>query len=244
MRALSSMELLRVWEQGMAQPPAQRALSLLTLACAEMSPEQLARLSIGRRDERLLTLREWAFGPRLQSVAACPRCGEKSDVLFDVSDIRAGPVPESVEELSLTAGGHEVRFRLPNSTDLACLSTEGNISANQARLFERCVLVARRDGQELTAGQLPENVISAVQERMAQSDPQADVRLELTCPSCQHRWLATFDIGSFFWSEISAWATRLLREIHILASAYGWNEAEILSVSPRRRQAYLEMVGA
>lgn len=244
MRALSAMELLRVWEQGMAQPPAQRALALLTLACADIAPAQLARLSIGRRDERLLTLREWAFGPRLQSVADCPRCGGKLDVEFDVSDIRAGPAPEPVEELSLTAAGHEVRFRLPNSTDLACLSAEEDISTNQARLFERCVLAARRDGQELAAKQLPESIISTVMERMAQSDPQADVQLELTCPSCQHRWLAAFDIGSFFWSEINAWAARLLREIHILASAYGWSEAEILSVSPWRRQAYLEMVGA
>jgi hypothetical protein len=29
----------------------------------------------------------------------------------------------------------------------------------------------------------------------------------------------------------------------VLASAYGWSEAEVLAVGPRRRQYYLEAVG-
>jgi len=51
-----------------------------------------------------------------------------------------------------------------------------------------------------------------------------------------------FDIVSFFWSEICVQAKRLLREVHILARAYGWREADILSMSAARRQLYLEMV--
>ena len=37
-------------------------------------------------------------------------------------------------------------------------------------------------------------------------------------------------------------AGRLMRDIHLLASAYGWTEAEVLSLSAWRRQAYLDMV--
>jgi hypothetical protein len=35
-----------------------------------------------------------------------------------------------------------------------------------------------------------------------------------------------------------------LREVHVLASANGWSEAEILALSPQRRQRYLEIVTA
>jgi hypothetical protein len=35
-----------------------------------------------------------------------------------------------------------------------------------------------------------------------------------------------------------------LRDVHELASAYGWRESEILALSPQRRQAYLELVRA
>ncbi len=51
-----------------------------------------------------------------------------------------------------------------------------------------------------------------------------------------------FDVVSFFWSEICVQAKRLLREVHTLARAYGWREADILNMSTARRQFYLEMV--
>jgi hypothetical protein len=75
---------------------------------------------------------------------------------------------------------------------------------------------------------------------MAEVDPQADVQLAMACPACSHEWQLTFDILSFFWNEINAWASRILDEVHTLASAYGWREADILALSPHRRQLYLE----
>lgn len=78
---------------------------------------------------------------------------------------------------------------------------------------------------------------------MARADPQADVRLAIACPSCGHQWQGIFDIVTFFWSEIESWASRILHEVHLLALAYGWHEREILALSPRRRQFYLDMVG-
>jgi hypothetical protein len=91
---------------------------------------------------------------------------------------------------------------------------------------------------------LPADVLGAVEDQMAAADPQADVRLALSCPACGHQWQEVFDIVSFLWGEVQAWALRLLREVHTLASAYGWSEADILALSPQRRQMYLEMVGA
>ena len=84
------------------------------------------------------------------------------------------------------------------------------------------------------------DVVDAIVAHMAQADPQADIQLSLVCPQCGHQWQAAFDIASFFWSEINAWANRMLREVHILASRYGWSETDILAMSPWRRQFYLE----
>jgi hypothetical protein len=105
------------------------------------------------------------------------------------------------------------------------------------------VLSAQRDGADIAVAALPGEVVAAVAARMAEADPQAEVQLALTCPVCAYRWQATFDILSFFWQEINDWAQRILREVHTLATAYGWREADILALSPRRRQFYLEMVG-
>jgi hypothetical protein len=84
--------------------------------------------------------------------------------------------------------------------------------------------------------------LEEIGERMAMADPLAEMRLTLHCPSCENDWEETLDIVTFLWAEIAARARRLLLEIHALASAYGWTETEILSLSENRRARYIEMV--
>lgn len=243
MRPLSAAKLLDVWEQGQARSPADRALLLLAAACPDTQAEDLAELPIGQRDAGLLRLREWTFGSPVVSLATCPQCGERLELTFQVGDVLT-PSPEPGEQpSSLSVGPYEVQFRLPNSRDLAVAAGSGDVEDGRRLLVERCVLAASRGDQEEPAGDLPAEVVEVLAERMAQADPQGDVRLALACPSCGHEWQAAFDIVSFFWSEIHAWAQRILHQVHTLASAYGWREADILAMSPWRRQAYLELVG-
>ena len=245
MRPLSAQELLDAWERGQAAPPVQRALTLLAAACPETPAEDLARESIGRRDARLLTLREWTFGPHLVSVADCTVCGERLETAFDVAEIRVeGGEEGPAEPLSLSLSGYELTFRLPNSLDVAALAAGEALDDARRRLLARCLLGARGpDGEEVSPESLPETALQAVTERMAEADPQGDVQLALFCPACGHAWQAAFDILSFFWTEVDAWARVLLREIHLLASAYHWCEADILRLSPWRRRSYLEQIG-
>jgi len=165
---------------------------------------------------------------------------------FNTRDIQVAHVPfegeheEAMGAVSLSLADFEVSFRLPNSLDLAATEDQRDITAARDRLLERCLLVVRHNGEETSTDQLPTSVVDTIIERMVQADPQADVQLALTCSACSHQWQAIFDIASFFWSEIDAWAHHLLREVHTLAYAYGWREADILAMSPRRRQLYVE----
>ncbi len=234
MRALSSAELLDVWEQGSSQSLLRRALTLLAAACPEVPPDALSQFSIGQRDAGLLALRELTFGPRCSAVATCPMCSEKSELEFMTFDLLSERRLEAPQEMELKIDGFDLRFRLPTSADLAAAASSGQEIASREVLLERCLLAGAKP--------LPAGVASAVIEQMARSDPLADIQLAVTCAACSHNWSAMFDIVSFFWSEIHALALRLLRDVHVLASAYGWSEAEILALSPARRQAYLEMV--
>jgi hypothetical protein len=216
---------------------------LLAAACPDTPREALATLSIGRRDASLLTLREWMFGPSMSSVAVCPQCGQKVELCFDVSDLRAEN-PPGTHEIAVAAAGYELQIRLPNSTDLSAIAAEPGADRQRRLLFERCLIVARRDGQPAPPRELPPETIDAVAERLAEADPQADVQIAISCPFCGNGWQSAFDIVTFLWSEIEAWACRILRDVHTLASAYGWCERDILALSPARRQFYLEMVGA
>jgi hypothetical protein len=241
MQPFSAAQLLDVWERGRTAAPAERAMMLLTAADPDAADDAIARLPIGQRDDRLLTLREWTFGPGLTGLMACPQCGERVETSFRTMDIRATP-PEAHAAMTLTEAEHEVHFRLPDSFDLLAIPAGLDVDGARRVLLERCVVAAHCRGESVAASELPASLAAAVAARLAESDPQADVQLELCCPACNCAWQASFDIVSFFWTEIDAWAQRTLNEVHALARAYGWREADILALSHQRRRIYLDMV--
>ena len=242
----SPAELLQAWERGVGRSITTRALLLLVAACPDASPHALAQLSIGRRDGVLLSLREALFGPHLACMADCPRCNERLELSLLVADMRAEP-PRFLgggASLALQVEGYDIEFRLPNSEDVLELEARQvrDVGAAKAALFARCVLSVRRNDEMVDVDALPPEAVNDVGARMAASDPQADTRLSLTCPGCGHAWLTRFDIASFVWAEVDDWARRTLRDVHVLASAYGWREGDILGLSTARRQMYLDMV--
>jgi hypothetical protein len=254
MRGVTAAELLSVWEQGVGQPSFRRALILLSAACPELSAEQLARLSIGQRDARLLALRERTFGAELVSVATCTACGEQLEFAFKATDIRLvavadhsdapPPAPDGDEPgpLSLSLNGYEVHFRLPDSTDLAAIAGSAEPAASHHLLLQRCLQAATYEGAGVSYSDLPADLLDRIEARMEEADPQANVQLNLACVRCGRLWQAIFDIESFLWSELNRRAERLLLEVHHLARAYGWHEADILAMSPPRRQIYLDLL--
>src|ERR1051325_1179032 len=242
MRALSAAELLSVWELASHQSAGQRCLALLAACSADASPEELAQLSIGQSDARLLSLRERTFGPQLAAIATCPACGEALEFAVNVADIRSPPPAHTNAQFEIEREDYAVQFRLPNNIDISTLDPDAVPQNNRQCLLSRCVLAARRAGADVAAADLPLDVVTAIADRMAEADPQADVQFALSCPACGHHWAAPFDIGSFLWSELDTRAVRLLNDVHTLASAYSWSEADILSMSPIRRQTYLELL--
>jgi len=243
MHPLSAHNILQVWERGYDQHLVNRALTLLTATCQEMTWNELAELSVGQRDALLLALREQTFGTRLNVFTECPQCHESIEFTTDTADIRVVNRYDPAEnENELSVENFDLRFRLINSLDLASIINCDDVTKARSILVHRCVIQVSREGVELSPKELPEDIIEKLITRMAECDPQSDVLLNIMCPACTHNWDMIFDIVSFFWTEISMQAKRLLHEVHTLALAYGWREADILSMSTARRQLYLEMV--
>ncbi len=245
MRALSAEELLDVWECGLAQAPAQRALELLAAACPETSQDSLAALSIGQRDAKLLTLREGLWGRQMAAVVVCPACRERLELTMDTREMLSKSRPKQPGEIPLNIAEYNMTFRLPTSLDvIAAAGQADGPEAGRTLILQRCLLSTQQGGAPVNSDELPPEVVAGLAKCMAEADPLADIQLTLACPSCEHRWRAAFDIVSFLWTEIEVWAWRMLSDVHTLAAAYGWCERDILTLSPMRRQFYLEMVGA
>lgn len=241
MRPLSAGATLCAWEAGAGQHPLDRALTLLQAAEPGATRGELAALPVGERDARLLRLRAATLGPSLAAFTACPRCGERLETAFDTTPLLAA-VPADAP-LEARGGGVRMRFRLPDSRDLAAAAGGGSVERARRTLAERCVLEAFRDeGAAVAPAELADAAVEALSEAMGRAAPAADATLALQCPECGHAWEAALDAGPVFWAEVAARARVLLREVHTLAAAYHWAEAEILAMSPARRAAYLRMV--
>lgn len=245
MRAPSASELMHVWERGLTYTPIDRTLAILEAACPDMSREDIAKLSIGERDNRLLTLRQWLFGRDVTSASNCPHCNELMEWSTNTDKLRLQPLNHDTpqQDYLITHQEYQLEFRLPNTVDLVAIDQINDIATARQALLKRCVSRIVRKGKPVPISRLPQRLIQKILTRMEQADPQADLRVELTCANCQHNWEATFDIVSFLWSEIQSWAKQTLRAVHILARSYGWREQDILGMSPLRRQLYLEMAG-
>jgi len=242
MRPLSAGELLDIWEKGAGLNSADRAQVLLRAAHESSRDPDPAEIPLGERDARLLTLREWTFGKHVAAVTRCPKCRGEIELTFEVAELKVPP-SESPGELAVSKGEYQVKFRLPNSTDVAAVSAEaGGEESVRKQLLKRCITEAIRNGQAVSAELLPELVVNALSNRMSELDPQAEIDLQLSCESCGEKWSEMFDVESFFWAEINTWAGRLLHDVHQLAASYGWSERDILAMSPARRSAYLRLI--
>ncbi len=242
-------QLLQVWERGGELSATAASLLLLGICYEECPADTLAALPLGRRDALLLQLRARLFGDAIDTVTACPQCAAMVEASFRCNDLLSPASKLEAEIPTLEhvsdALGMRVQFRLPDSSDLLalerCADADADADAARQMLFERCVLAAADAESARDVHGLPSALQAEIAQAMAQADPQADLQLEFRCPDCGHGWQPLFDIARFLWQELHAWALHMLREVDALAQAYHWPEVDILGLSPRRRQAYLEL---
>jgi hypothetical protein len=234
-------ELLALWERAAGTASFDRDDALLS------SLHDKPPLSLGSRNAALLTLRSRLFGQAQLLRCDCPHCGAVSEFSVDCDALSHSLLPTADAERPqrLEAEGWCVEFRLPNVADLRAASSRSADEAGFVQsLLHRCVSRCEHEGGIHPAHELPPSVALALSQRMEALEPGASVSFELTCPECQQVWTAPMDPGAVLWSELQTRAERLLLDVDALARAYGWSESQVLALSPTRRAAYLQLVGA
>lgn len=248
LRAVTAADEVALHELDQALRPAQQATLLLGRCLCTVGDEAgplpgdaaalVPRLVIGDREALLLHLRRLTFGDRLDCLLTCPAedCRAPLDLTLRVSELLL-PGYEAAPERHTwrLADGREVHFRLPTVADVAAVAAQAATDPDgaAATLLRRCV----DDTVEL-----PPDAAEAVSQAMADADPQAELRLALDCPACGESFSALLDAGNYLLAELSGRVRQVFREIHTLARAYGWREADLLAMTPRRRARYLELI--
>lgn len=243
MDPLGAPTLLTVWETGRTLSPVGRALLLLRAGWPDHQGADWRDLPIGLRDQWLVALRARLFGTRFEMLADCPACRTALETNFDAADLPAGGSAPPDDIYALAWNGYEVRYRLPSSADLAAaLAAPGEDAAEI--VLARCVEGLSRNGAALAAEAIGPELRDRIEAAMAAAEPAAEIDVGLVCGTCDHAFERRFDIVDYLWGELCDWAERVLAEVHVLASAYGWSEEAVLRLSGARRQHYLGLVSA
>ncbi|MEV7084839.1 hypothetical protein AB0O07_02855 [Streptomyces sp. NPDC093085] len=240
-------ELLATWEAGLArQDTSGQARSLLLHQAARpgAATEALLAMPVGEREADLFALRRALFGERMQVRVECAACDAPMEFDLDATVFGArGPGREG--PLRVAEGEWVVEFRPPTVADLAAAGRAADAAEARRTLVARCTVSALRDGElvpaERLAALLPAEVERRLAEAAREADPAAEVTLTVNCPECGGATPAELDISSYLWTELDTWARDVLLDVHLLATAYGWSEPEILALSPLRRRYYLEL---
>lgn len=236
LQPLAGAALLRVWEHGLGQTPPLRALTLLCAGCPALPPEEAAALPVTLRDQALVRLHALNFGPTLSATAACGSCAERLEFVLSAQEVaetlRAAPTHQM-----LTQDGVSMRLRLANTQDVMDAAAAEDLPTGRHLLLARCASPVDDDGR---TGPAPEFMSEAALERLDAMHEAAEITPTLACPACEAQQAVHFDVAEFLWVKIRHAAQRLLDEVHELAWAYGWTEAEILGMSSARRNAYLD----
>lgn len=236
MRKLDAPELISLWERGLTRHAIDRSALLVAWARPELAADRLADLPLGEVTASLLQLRIATFGARIAAHVDCERCGQRLELALAADALlQPAAAPADVTEVALAGR----RLRPPSLRDLAAIAHERDAGRAARALLARCRL-----DETANVDALPDAALREIEDALEAADPNADLAFDVRCAACGHEGTAQLDAGELLWDEIDGRARALLGEVHLLASAYGWTEREILGLGAARRATYLSMVAA
>jgi hypothetical protein len=171
------------------------------------------------------------------------------DLDLSVSDLLLPPYPyaDTIHETVVEGEGQDylIRFRLPRGADQEAVAGMAldDVEAAANILMQRCVeqvTVKGNGGQPLQ--RMPAVVVQKLPGVMSELDPQAEIRLSLTCPACGVPSDVVLDTANYLFDEIAAKRDDLYREVHFLAFHYHWSEADILGLTKQKRRHYIGLL--
>ena len=137
-----------------------------------------------------------------------------------------------------------IRFRLPDGTaqEVAAREASNDLSrAGTALLRASIIEVTGPCGEILDTASTLDALREPLEEAWARLDPAAGLVTTVVCPLCDTTVEVLFDSFSLLAAELR-YTSSILLEVHRLASAYHWTEAEILALPTRRRRGYLSLI--
>jgi hypothetical protein len=222
------------------------------LSCPDGSPldcEQVWHLTISRRIEYLLHLaavsREFTGRVSLR----CPQaeCRQSLEINLPITEIIAVQHgAEKQDQLEWRQEPNILQFRRPTGHDQRAWQKRSFADVAQARaaIVQSLLVGAAETGPAVQnlIGLPPMKFADAIENSLEEFDPLVAFVVRVCCPQCSVETDFPVDLEAIALTELKKTQIESFQNIHCLASAYHWSEAEILCLSPHKRRRYLKLI--
>jgi hypothetical protein len=227
-------------EQLIADTSTRTAVRLLSRVIEATPDWQAEDLTASDRDRLLGAIYRRGFGSRIESTQTCMECGSPFDLSLSLDELtqaleraaRASNIRRLDDGSFETQSG--VRFRLPTAREEIAVAENASAEVAAQRLAEWSIL-------EAPPGV---NAIAAVEEAVEEVAPVVDIDITTACPECGASQVLRFDLQFYVLQAILQERLQLLREMHRIASAYGWSHQEILDLRRSERRGLVDLIDA
>jgi hypothetical protein len=211
---------------------------LVNAAGSNVSPDQVKGLTIGDCDRIFAALYLTYFGEQIESNLTCQICGESYEFRFALPQLLATLDALEAEQVSGPdeAGVYTLpdgrRFRLPTAGDRETVIGLDSARAMQV-LLKSCVV----EGDPFQDAEMLQTAMEAVGAGL-------DVDLDAPCAHCGAPQTVQFDMQTFLLRALAFEKRYLTREVHRIASTYGWGFKEILALPREDRRTFVRLIEA
>ncbi len=225
--------LLAVWEEASAVPACAVGAVVLGRCSAVDDAATVLDLPLSAVASLLAQVWTATFGPVAECLVGCPGCGAQLEVELPFDALAALPVQPASAQVGTTG----LAVRCPATRDLLAVAA---VPDPADALLARCLADAA--GHPLDVAGLAPAVRAEVEATAEVLAGAAAAVVTSPCPSCGTAVRVEVDPAELLWQRLRADVPSVLADVADLAAAFGWSEADVLSLTPARRAAYLDLV--
>lgn len=231
------LDVTESWTAASSVPAAVTAVlaaSLEEIGGEAVDGTTVRDLAVGDRQYLMRRLAVHLGMDRVWLSATCAHCESRYDLLVEQSVLPSKPVDGGPWEEAVTSRGN-VSVRALSGADQELIVNEPDDEAAELILLTRCT-----DGHSgaIEFSAFTDDDIARLEQAIESVSPEVTTTVTARCPECGESNEVLVDP----YLGVTLLRTDLLEEIHTMANAYHWSEADILELPVNRRRRYLDLI--
>jgi hypothetical protein len=206
-----------------------------TIAGQPATLDLIRALPSGSREWLLQQAAYW-FHPDLNWFEAiCSHCGHVYDISLKLADAMRYQPERWQTRIEVETSLGKRSFAIPSGAHEEAHARAGH-GADPRRSFAALCGLSVRAPEE--AVQFDDNDLALIDAALEAASPDVSDVIQAACPTCGLKTSARIDPLLFAFPEEGS----ILREIHLIASRYGWRYGDILELNRRHRAFYATLI--